>query len=307
MTDAYLSNGQSPDDHIASCPDCSAAIALLDEPGAAAEPPPTLREAVLSMARRRRSPAVMGMASVTVPYAEQVALMEDLLAELSAPQWEAPIARHGTVRALVEHLAANDATVASFMGVPGGSGTPMTSFMSVPGGSGTPAHRRWRDQAGSLLERLSAGSEVLLGVEVALAGARPARAPLRQALIQRTFETWTHADDIRAATDRSRTPPRPEHVHMIAEFGLALLPRALKEPRRGVFATVMLTGPGGGTWTVPLSRASGHVAVLLSADAVGFCRLLAGRWPPDSFPYAAEGDAALARDLISAAATLGCD
>ncbi|MEV4114430.1 maleylpyruvate isomerase family mycothiol-dependent enzyme [Nonomuraea sp. NPDC049695] len=293
MADSYLYNGRSPDDHVASCPDCSAAIALLDEPGAAVEPPPTLREAVLSMARRRRSPAVMGMASVTVPYAEQVALMEDLLAELSAPQWEAPIAGHGTVRALVEHLAANDATVASFMG--------------VPGRSGMPAHRRWREQAGSLLERLSAGSEVLLGVEVALAGTRPARAPLRQALIQRTFETWTHADDIRAATERSQAPPRPEHVHMIAEFGLALLPRAMKEPRRGVSATVMLTGPGGGTWTVPLSRSSGHVAVLLSADAVGFCRLLANRRPPDSFPYAAEGDAALARDLISAAATLGCD
>ncbi|MEV1169724.1 maleylpyruvate isomerase family mycothiol-dependent enzyme [Nonomuraea sp. NPDC049784] len=293
MTESYLYNGQSPDDHVASCPDCGAAIALLDQPDTAVEPPPTLREAVLSMARRRRSPAVMGVASVAVPYAEQVALMDDLLAELSAPQWEAPIAKHGTVRGLVEHLASNDATVASFMGVPGKSGMPV--------------HRRWREQAGSLLERVSHSSEVLLGVEVALAGARPARAPLRQALIQRTFETWTHADDIRAATDRSQAPPRPEHVHMIAEFGLALLPRAMREPRRDVSATVVLTGPGGGTWTIPLSPTSDHVGVLLSADAVGFCQLLASRWPPGSFPYAAEGDPALARDMISAAATLGCD
>ncbi|NUO98110.1 MAG: hypothetical protein HOW59_09290, partial [Nonomuraea sp.] len=169
------------------------------------------------------------------------------------------------------------------------------------------AHRRWREQAGSLLERVSAAGEVLLGVEVALAGARPARAPLRQAMVQRTFETWTHADDIRAATGRTPEPPRGEHVRLIAEFGLALLPRALKGPRRDVSATVVLTGPGGGTWTVPLSPASGRVAALVSAEAVDFCRLMAGRRPPATFPYAAEGDPALARDLVHAAATLGCD
>ncbi|MEV4169086.1 hypothetical protein [Nonomuraea sp. NPDC049709] len=295
MTDSYLYNGQSPDEHVASCPDCTAAIALLDQPETAVAPPPTLREAVLSMARRRRTPAVMAVTTVAAPYAEQVAIMDELLAELSEPQWELPIARHGTVRGLVEHLMANDSTVATFMGVPG------------PGAAAAPLHRRWREQAGSVLERVSCSSEVLLGVEVALAGARPARAPLRQAMIQRTFETWTHADDIRVATDRSKAAPRPEHVHMIAEFGLALLPRAMKGPRRDVSATVVLTGPGGGTWTIPLSPTSDHLAVLISAEAVDFCRLLANRWPADSFPYAAEGDPALARDLIRAAATLGCD
>ncbi|MEV0615795.1 maleylpyruvate isomerase family mycothiol-dependent enzyme [Nonomuraea sp. NPDC050404] len=294
MTDSYLYNGQSPDDHVASCPDCSAAIALLDQPETATTPPPALREAVLSTARRRRSPALVSVASVAVPYAEQVAIMDDLLAELSEPQWQVPVAKHGTIRGMVEHLAANDAAVAAFMGV--GTGI-----------SGVPLHRRWREQAGSLLERVSAGNEVLMGVEVALAGARPVRAPLRQALIQRTFETWTHADDIRAATDRSRAAPRPEHVRMIAEFGLAMLPRAMKGPRRDVSATVVLTGPGGGTWTIPLSPTSDHVAVLISADAVDFCRLLANRWQLGCFPYAAEGDPALARDLIAAAATLGCD
>ncbi|MGI5281864.1 hypothetical protein ACQEVF_00900 [Nonomuraea polychroma] len=293
MAVPYLSNGQRPDDHVAACPDCSAALALLDHPDPALTPPPTLREAVLSKARRRRSPALIEVATVAVPYAEQVALMDDLLGELRVDQWDAPVAKHGTVRGMVEHLAANDATVAQFMGVPAAQAAPV--------------HRRWREQAGNLLERVSSSSEVLLGVEVTLAGTRPARAPLRQAMIQRTFETWTHADDIRAATDRSRSAPRDEHVHMIAEFGLAMLPRALKGPRRDVSATIMLTGTGGGTWTIPLSPATDHVAVLISADALGFCRLLANRWPPDSFPYAAEGDPALARDLIRAAATLGCD
>ncbi|MFD0478213.1 maleylpyruvate isomerase family mycothiol-dependent enzyme [Nonomuraea thailandensis] len=253
----------------------------------------------MSMARRRRSPALVPVATIAGPYAEQVALMDDLLTELSAPDWEAPIARHGTVRGVVEHLAANDATVARLMGV---AGTGVTTIAA-------PIHRRWREQAGSLLQRVSGSTEVLLDVEVALAGTSPtpARAPLRQAMVQRTFETWTHADDIRAATDRSRAAPRPEHVRMIAEFGLVMLPHAMKGPRRDVSATVVLTGPGGGTWTIPLSPASDHVGVLVSADAVDFCRLLANRWPTDCFPYAAEGDPVLARDLIRAAATLGCD
>ncbi|MCK2220508.1 maleylpyruvate isomerase family mycothiol-dependent enzyme [Actinomadura sp. ATCC 31491] len=293
MTDAYLFDGQTADDHVAGCPHCSAAIALLRRPEPALAPPPTLREAVLSKARRRRTPAALGVATVTVPYAEQVALMDDLLGDLRGEQWDAPVPKHGTVAGLMAHLTANDAAIARFVG--------------APACAGTGPHRRWREQAGALLERVSAGSEVLLGVEVALAGVRPARAPLRQALVQRTFETWTHADDIRAATGRARAAPRAAHVHLIAEFGLALLPRALKGPRRDVSATVVLTGPGGGTWTIPLSRASDHVAVLVSADAVDFCRLVAGRWPPEAFPYAAEGDAALARELLHAASTLGCD
>ncbi|MEU6793157.1 maleylpyruvate isomerase family mycothiol-dependent enzyme [Nonomuraea wenchangensis] len=293
MTDPYLSHGRTPDDHVAACPHCRAAVALLDRPEPALAPPPALRGTVLSTARRRRAPAAPGVVTVAAPYAEQVALMDDLLAGLHGEQWRAPVDRHGTVEGLLEHLTANDAAIARFMG--------------APAATGASPHRRWREQAGALLERVSAGSEVLLGVEVALAGVRPARAPLRQALVQRTFETWTHADDIRAATGRSRAAPRAVHVHQIAEFALALLPRALKGPRRAVSATVVLTGAGGGTWTIPLSPASGHVAVLLSAEAVDFCRLVAGRWPPGEFPYAAEGEPGLARDLVEAAATLGCD
>lgn len=276
MADSYLFDGQTPNEHVASCFDCGAAIALLDHPETVAnppdgtpfeplaEPPPRLREAVLSAARRRRNPAAVGVATVAVPYAEQVALMDDLLAELSAAQWEAPVPKHGTVRGLVDHLTANDATVARFMGVPAtvtraptgartgdgaGSAAPTGPGPDAPIGNGTvsgvpaesgtgpraavPEYRRWREQAGLLLSRVAAGSEVLLGVEVALAGARPARAPLRQAMIQRTFETWAHTDDIRAAIGRAKAEPRPQHVHMIAEFGLALLPRAARAaPRR---------------------------------------------------------------------------
>lgn len=56
---------------------------------------------------------------------------------------------------------------------------------------------------------------------------------------------------------------------------------------------------------MPLAPSPERVAVVLSGEAVGFCRLVAGR--PAGFCYAAEGDPAVARDVIAAAATLGCD
>ena len=45
MTDSYLYNGQGPDDHVASCPDCSAVIALIERRGEEVAPPPSARSA----------------------------------------------------------------------------------------------------------------------------------------------------------------------------------------------------------------------------------------------------------------------
>ncbi|WP_327086224.1 hypothetical protein OIE66_28290 [Nonomuraea sp. NBC_01738] len=229
MTDPYLFDGRSPDDHVAACPDCRAALVLADRPGPASEPPPRLREAVLSRARRLREPAPPEVAEVAVPYAAQVALMDELLADLSLPQWDAPVPRHGSVRGTIEHLAANDARVAAFMGVRARE---------------APVRRRWREQAGALLDRVGAGAHALLGVEIELAGTRPSRGSLRQAMVQRTFETWTHADDIRTAVGRPRGEPPDEHVRQIAGFALAMLPGAMKGPRRRVSVMFVLTGPG---------------------------------------------------------------
>ncbi len=293
MTDAYLSNGQGADGHVGSCPDCSAAVTLLDGPDPAAVAPPRLREAVLARARRRRAPAETGVAEVAVPYAEQVALLDELLAGLSTRQWGTPVTRHRTVRRMIEHLAANDGPVAWFLGV------------RAP--EPDPVYPRWREQAGSLLQRVSATTGALLGAEVELAGAKPVRGSLRHALIQRTFETWTHADDVRQALGRPAQPPPPGHLRMIADFGLAMLPRMIRKSRRDVSATFVLTGPGGGTWTVPLSAEPERVTTVVSADLTGFCRLLAGREEPGGFPFEAEGDPVLARELVRAAATLGCD
>ncbi|NUT40733.1 MAG: hypothetical protein HOV86_12175 [Thermoactinospora sp.] len=294
MADEYWRNGQpQPPRHGPDCPECALALASIGVMEQEVAPPPRLREAVLSKARRVRPPARPEVVEAAVPYAAQLALMDELLTELSDDEWSAPVVKHGTVRSMVEHLAANDRPVAALMGVPDG-----------------PWPRLWRGQATTLLERFSRNAGPLLEVEVDLAGRSPARGSLRAAMVQRAFETWTHADDIRTALARPLAAPDPDHVRRIAGFGIPKLPRARQGPPRDVAVMISLLGPGGGTWTVSLSEVPGRrvpLALTLRADAVGFCRLMAGRVLPDDFPYEAEGRAALAHEVVVAASRLGCD
>jgi hypothetical protein len=296
--------------HLATCAVCAGAVTTLEGPLPDVAPPPELRQSVLTAAVSRRRPASSSITMVTRPYGVQVAVLDELLGELSAPEWDAPVERHDTVRGLLTHLTANDAAVAGAVGV----GTEVT------GTGPRSSHARWRRQATSLLERLSGSEDDLLGLRVSLAGTRPMSGSLRDAMVQRAFETWTHVDDIRAALHhlgRRPTGPPPEpHVRLIADFGLSMLGVAMKAlgtDRPGVSAHVVLTGHGGGEWTVPLSPdlpldgRRGEVGVELSADAVDFCRLLAGRNDAATFSHTAQGDPMLVREILRAAATLGCD
>ena len=132
------------------------------------------------------------------------------------------------------------------------------------------------------------------------------------ALVQRGFETWIHADDIRTAMGRSTEPPPPDQLKLIAGLGASLLPRALRAAGRshpGHTARLILTGTASGEWSIPLDPETtpGPPAITVRADTEGFCRLLANRHDPRTFPHQAEGDPALVADLLYVTATLGCD
>jgi hypothetical protein len=74
----------------------------------------------------------------------------------------------------------------------------------------------------------------------------------------------------------------------------------------------VLTGPGGGERQVALSAAHppapgtpGVAEIWLPAER--FCRLMARRVPLDAVGARISGDAAAAVDLLTVAATMGCD
>jgi hypothetical protein len=75
---------------------------------------------------------------------------------------------------------------------------------------------------------------------------------------------------------------------------------------------LVLTGPGGGTWDVALGdeqerRHGSPTEVLLLADAVDFCRLVADRLEPARLDAHVQGAADAAAQVLRAAAALALD
>jgi uncharacterized protein (TIGR03083 family) len=293
--------------HLDECTACAAEgrrlRSAVDWLGADRAAPPALRGTVLSAARARRTPSVPR--TLAGAYARQVAVLDDLLDGISPGDWLRPHHKHGTVGGVVAHLAGNDAMLGADLGL------PVVPLPSTPDGARLRA--AWREQARLLVDGLAACAAPLdLPVRLASSGPPP-RGPLRDALVQRAFETWTHHDDIAAAVGREPATPGPEQVRRIVDLAVRLLPGALAargRSRPDRCARLALAGPAGGEWTVPLGGAGPVEAepdVTIFADAVEFTRLVANRRTPQSLRHRVTGDEALAAAVLPIAATLGCD
>jgi uncharacterized protein (TIGR03083 family) len=299
--------------HAVDCPSCAAEI---DDLGAVAldmgtihalPPPAALRARVLAAADAARPAAPAATATVLDAYAIQVAAFGGLLAALTDEEWYLPSGPYRTVHDLVVHLADSDQLVAAGIGVrPVTAGRRRVRPAQV-------ATRRWRQQTDGMIRVIAGGDCRLLERPVPLAGAPGVRRPVAEAVTQRAFETWIHAEDLRGTLRLPAESPPPEHIDRIVRFGLALLPGAIDAAGRGRpgWVRLVLTGPGGGAHAVPLSSArtattDRHRAeVELSAE--GFCRLMAGRVTPASAGVRIRGDERAGTDLLTVAATLGCD
>jgi uncharacterized protein (TIGR03083 family) len=291
--------------HVLTCARCGALVARAERAAGwiavthVVAPPVALRDRVLAAARAVRAPTAAGDAAATEPYAVQAAEFGALLDGLSPVQWTAPVIGGRSVRDLVLHLSGNDRNVSTDLGDPA----------EPP--PGDPAEV-WRDGSDRLLRTIGRG-DAPLTTPVRLAGRTPLRRPLRDALIQRAFETWIHNDDIRTAIDLPLVAPAADHLARIIGFGLGLLPAAMDANGKahvGCAVRLALTGPGGSDHVVALSARRldprGPVAeVRLPADRFG--RLLAGRVPVTGSVAVVSGDRGAAFDMLAVAATLGCD
>lgn len=239
---------------------------------------------------------------VVEPYSRQVGALHTLLSELDIRHFVLPEPRYGNVDGVIAHLAGNDGLVAADLGL-----VPAEDLSTAGAGA---ARGAWRRQALGLLHGVEASAP--LDRPVRMAGKAGLRRPLRDALVQRAFETWIHADDIRRVVDRPLVAPPPEDLALIVALGLRLLPiaaRALGREHPGRSATLVLAGVTPAAWRVPLSMDAdpGQDVVRVRADAVAFCELMANRRSVDRFEHTVEGDLGAARDLLHAAATLGCE
>jgi uncharacterized protein (TIGR03083 family) len=291
------------DEHLAQCAECAEQARMLRSAAGwlSAEdiekPRPTLRAATLARARAARAPTLWR--TLVGAYGNEVDRLDEALGSITSRQWAESDPRHGTVAGLITHLAGNDAMLADDLGLP------------VLADSGV--HARWRDQADVLLTGISGDTDLDRPVRMAAPG-EPPRRPLREALVQRAFETWTHLDDLAAALQRTPPPPPPpEQVRRIIDLAVTLLPDALaangvSQPGRA--CRLVLTGAAGGEWTIPLGHPSADtptITVTVTSEDIAFARLVANRRTPETMRYRGSGDTALAERVLRIASALGCD
>jgi hypothetical protein len=285
--------------HLGQCGECTGEAARLRAAAGwlgveqVIAPPPGLRQSILDEARRRRTPVIIR--TLVEAYAAQVALLHDVLRDLDPAGWRRADPRHGDVAGVIRHLTANDSLLAADLSLPA----------VPPADNGERSViQAWRDQSEILLQGLTDGDDP--DRMVTLAG-RQSRAPgsLRDALVQRAFETWTHTEDIWLAA----APPSPERVRRIVSLAVGLLPGALAAhglTRPGT-CKLHLTGSGSGEWTFPLGQPATATHVTVTMDAVEFTRLVANRRSAETAGVTVEGDEGLVLQVLRVASTLGCD
>jgi hypothetical protein len=299
--------------HLDQCTTCAAEARQLRSAAswlgveAMLPPPPALRDLTLAKAREQRPPT--SLHTLTAAYAMQVNLLDRALARVGAGDWHRAEPHHGDVLGLVSHLTGNDAQLAADLGLPviSDAGTSTAGARTNRG-----VHAAWRAQADILIDGVTFDLDA--GQPVRLAGTGPPiLRPLREALVQRAFETWTHLDDLGIVIGRPPSEPPPDQVRRIVDLAVGLLPDVLRVhgvTRPGRTARLALDGTGGGEWTVPLGHrmpGAGAVELTIYASAVDFARLVANRRQAETFDHIATGDSELAVHLLRVASTLGCD
>jgi uncharacterized protein (TIGR03083 family) len=241
---------------------------------------------------------------------------DELLRELPDADWARPALRDLDVQGLVGHLAGVEEDMqrclAGDPAVAAAEHVASTQAAAVRQAGRTPAQTRaeWRRAAERTIELARACD---LDAEMAVHGMC---IPLSLLLVVRAFELWVHDNDIRQAVGLPPSVPDPATLGLMTEVAARLLPRAAA--RTGVDEPMslhlVLTGPGGGTWDVPIGTGGAGGAsstepadVVIVSDAVDFCRLVANRADPAGLDVHITGDAELAAAVLAAAPVLALD
>jgi hypothetical protein len=115
-------------------------------------------------------------------------------------------------------------------------------------------------------------------------------------LVLRSFELWSHLEDICRATGRPMPAVDEPRLTLMSQRFMAAVPTAValrrtKVPMRSV--RFVLTGPGGGCFDVDLAGAGvggTDDEVTIVADTLDVCRVAARRLDPAELGAVIEGD-----------------
>ncbi|WP_256640465.1 MDMPI N domain containing protein [Streptomyces murinus] len=337
--------------HLGDCGGCAdearrlrEAVGLLHQPETL-DLDPALRTRVLDACLDRRPPRIP-VPEWAAPYDAETARLDALLQDFGDAEWHAPVrlrwfeddaqtTRRTTVAGVIAHLLAVDGVIATALGLddplghaPGASGpSPRTEayWRSAPFPPTRAVHTPWREQTHALVRTVSFTGGSAGGFTVPYGGFE---LPLHDAMLDRAFGCWVHAEDIADAVDYPYRPPSPRHLNKMIELAVRLLPTALATRRRSGLSTpprtirhlapaghpgrtlrLEIEGPAGGNWLIPLDSPSAtpstdwevaHVA----RDSVEFCHLAAGHLLPEEAAAGQLGDKEAIRDVLYATASL---
>ncbi|WP_433547045.1 zf-HC2 domain-containing protein [Streptomyces sp. CA-294286] len=335
------------EEHLTDCGSCAEeAVRLRDAVGLlqterGLDLDPQLRSRVLATCLSRRPPRVP-VPAWAQPYDTETARLDALLSDIDPGEWHAPVQlrwfeeerqvrRKATVASVIGHLMTVDGLVAAALGLDdpldaAGDGDPTsrteTYWLSARQPPTLTVRGPWREQSHTLLRTVSFAGGGAAELDVSYGAFT---LPLEDALLERAFECWVHADDIARAVDYPYEPPTGAHLHKLIDLAARLLPGTLAARRRAGLAApaqslvtagspgrtlhLEVEGPGGGDWWIPLDspaavgsadRKVAHIAL----DGVEFCQLAAGHVSPQEAAAGQLGDRAAVRDVLFAAASL---
>lgn len=289
--------------------------------GDATAPPPPL--AVADALAARAPGAWAGFApddviSATESYRRAVAAFDREAATLDLAGWASGVATYGTAHDLVAHLIAIERYVGAQLSLwPAETATASLDHVALS----RPTIEAWREQPfGFALAEWRRITDAI----VAALEREPERLPrpaewhgaamsVADLLVIRTFELWTHADDLRRARGNEVSAPDNAQLRLMTALAAEVLPLALEvagRARPDATVRLVLTGRGGGTWRRPAAL-GGTVRddddVLIVADAIGFCRLTANRLSAAELGAYIEGDQSLGAAVLAAMPALAVD
>lgn len=297
-------------------PGMADAAALLAEPTVTGLPP-ALRADTLARAMSGRRPGrpvdAVPPCDPAVAFDRTVADLDDLLHSLSDSEWNASAhAEHGRVRDLVAHLVGVERLVLRWLdpdeavpNLPDHIAATRPVVAELAGADPRDIARQWHEAAQAVAAAASGdGGRRVVFHDLTIS--------VGQLLVTRTAELWAHAIDICAATGRSRPQLDTERMAMLCNELMAAVPLAMAyrgTTAPGRAARVVLTGPAGGTFIVPLALEpqATDPDVTIVADAVDFCLVAVRRLRPDQLDAAIEGDQALGYLVLTSIDALARD
>ena len=290
-------------------------------------PPSGLRDRVLAAAHGARPPAPVEFADVIDVHRIELERFALLLRSLTPEQWAAPVEppefAGWTIHDVAAHVAANEGLAVQVFGLAdpalpevANDNEARTRAARSRHASMTPAETVAELEACTAAvdaaARASGAGE--LDAEISWWG-MPMR--LRTVLAVRSFETWTHADDIRRALGLTPLAPPAPSLAAMSQIAtgwtpLMLAGAGLDAPGRSV--ELRFTGATRATFQVPTGLGpDGDVPTIapgtapdavITVDIVDYCRAIGDRFPDGPLRYDATGDLDLARAVIDRASAL---